>query len=76
MSLSLFVFTGSNLSQKPKIKKIKEEVAEKVSDIFFGGSDGGGGGGGERKTKLQPIQYLVNTTPLIWLTLKLKQNQW
>lgn len=34
MSMSLFVFTGSNLSQKPKVKQIKEEVAEKVSDIF------------------------------------------
>ena len=29
--MSLFLSAGSNLSQKPKIKEMKEEVAEKVS---------------------------------------------
>ena len=52
MSMSLFVFTGSNLSQKPKIKQIKEEVAEKVSDIFsLVVVIAGVGGGGVAKTK-------------------------
>ena len=52
MSMSLFVFTGSNLSQKPKIKQIKEEVAEKVSDIFsLVVVIAGVGGSGVAKTK-------------------------
>ena len=72
--MSLFLSAGSNLSQKPKIKEMKEEVAEKVSGtglcFLLSRNKGPTSCSSSHLYSFHVVQFLVLKRCECWLNLK------